>query len=260
MGQWLRSVLFTLFLFVSVPLYAPVVLLTAPFPRRVTYRFVLGWIDAQLFMLEKLCGLRYEIEGLEHLPSEPSIVLMKHSSAWETLAQLRLFPRQTWVLKRELMWAPFFGWALMLLKPIAIDRRGGRSAVEQVIKQGQERLAEGLWVVIFPEGTRVPYGQTGRFGLSGALLAAAAGKPVIPVAHDAGRYWPRRGWLKRPGTIRVRIGPPIETAGRDPREVTAAVRSWIEQAVAELGTEAASGGRRVTEEAGGGRSAREAGT
>jgi len=234
MGQWLKSVLFTVFLFVSVPIYAPVVLLTAPFPRRVAYRSVLLWIDAQLFMLEKLCGLRYEVEGAEHLPSEPSIVLMKHSSAWETLAQLRLFPRQTWVLKRELMWAPFFGWALMLLKPIAIDRRGGRAAVEQVISQGRARLDEGLWVVIFPEGTRVPYGQTGRFGLSGALLAQAAGKPIVPVAHDAGRYWPRRGWLKRAGTIRVRIGPPITTAGRDPREITAEVRAWIERAVEEI--------------------------
>src|SRR5690606_14997256 len=129
-------------------------------------------------------------EGAEHLPSEPSIVLMKHSSAWATLAQLRPLPRQTWVLKRERMWVPFFGWALMTLKPIAIDRRGGRAAVEQVISQGRERLEDGLWVVIFPEGTRVPFGQTGRFGISGALLASAVGKPVIPVAHDAGRYWP----------------------------------------------------------------------
>ncbi|HEX6992570.1 MAG TPA: lysophospholipid acyltransferase family protein [Gammaproteobacteria bacterium] len=247
MGQWLKSVLFTIFLFVSVPIYAPIVLLTAPFPRRVAYRAVLYWVDAQLFMLEKLCGLRYEVEGTEHLPSEPSIVLMKHSSAWETLAQLKLFPRQTWVLKRELMWAPFFGWALMLLKPIAIDRRGGRVAVEQVVTQGRARLDEGLWVVIFPEGTRVPYGQTGRFGLSGALLATAAGKPVIPVAHDAGRYWPRRGWLKRAGTIRVRIGPPISTAGRDPREITAEVRAWIERAVAEIDAAPAARGEQVVQ-------------
>ena len=249
MGQWIRSVLFTTFMFVSVPLYAPIVLLTAPWPHRVTYRWVLHWIDTQLFMLEKLCGLRYEVEGREHLPAEPSIVLMKHSSTWETLAQLRLFPPQTWVLKRELMWAPFFGWALKLLKPIAIDRRGGRAAVEQVIAQGRERLEEGLWVVIFPEGTRVPYGQTGRFGLSGALLASAVGKPVIPVAHNAGRYWPRRGWLKRPGTIRVRIGPPIPTAGRDARDVTAEVRAWIERAVDELDEAPAASGERPEDEA-----------
>jgi 1-acyl-sn-glycerol-3-phosphate acyltransferase len=234
MRQWVGSVLFTSFLFVSVPIYAPFVLLTAPLPRRFAYRAVLHWVDAQLWMLEKLCGLRHEIEGAGHLPPEPSVVLMKHSSAWETIAQLRLLPRQTWVLKRELMWVPFFGWALMLLKPIAIDRRGGRAAVEQVVAKGRERLEDGLWVVIFPEGTRVPFGETGRFGLSGALLASAAGRPVIPVAHDAGRYWPRRGWLKHAGTIRVRIGPPVATAGREPREVTADVRAWIEQTLTDL--------------------------
>ena len=234
MRQWLGSVLFTVFMFLSVPLYAPIVLLTAPLSARVTYRTVLGWCDAQLWMLERLCGLKYAVDGLEHLPSEPSVVLMKHSSSWETIAQLRLFPQQTWVLKRELLWAPFFGWALMLLKPIAIDRRGGRAAVEQVIAQGRDRLDAGLWVVIFPEGTRVPFGQMGRLGLSGALLAQACGKPVIPVAHDAGRYWPRRGWLKRPGTIQVRIGPSIPTEGRDPREVMGEVRSWMEETIAAL--------------------------
>ncbi len=241
MRQWLGSVLFTFFLFASVPIYAPLVLLTAPLPRRWSYRAACYWVDAQLWMLDKLCGLRHEINGIEHLPTEASVVLMKHSSAWETLAQLRLFPRQTWVLKRELIWVPFFGWVLQLLKPVAIDRRGGRVAVEQVISQGRERLAEGLWVVIFPEGTRVPFGQTGRFGLSGALLAKGAGKPVIPVAHDAGRYWPRRGWLKRPGTIRVRIGPPIGTTGRDPRDVMAEVRKWIEETLVELDALAAAG-------------------
>lgn len=234
MRQWIGSLLFTSFMFLSVVLYAPIVVLTVVLPSRTTYRSVLLWVDAQLFMLERLCRLRFEVEGLEHLPSDASVVLMKHSSAWETIAQLKLFPRQTWVLKRELMWAPFFGWALAVLKPIAIDRRGGRAAVEQVVKQGRGRLADGMWVVIFPEGTRVPFGQTGRFGLSGVLLAQAAGKPIVPVAHDAGRYWPRRGWLKRPGTIRVRIGAPISTEGRDARDVTAEARAWIEHAVTEI--------------------------
>src|SRR5690606_22674463 len=134
-----------------------------------------------------------------HLPSRNAIVLMKHSSAWETLAQLQIFPKQTWVIKRELMWAPFLGWVLPLLKPIAIDRRGGRDAVRQVIEQGTQRLEDGFWVVIFPEGTRVPPGQTRRYGLSGALLASETGRTVVPVAHNAGLFWPRRGWVKRPG-------------------------------------------------------------
>ena len=238
MRQWVGSVLFTSYLFLSVLVYAPIVLATAPLPRRVAYRAVVRWVDAVLWVLKRTCRLDYVVEGAEHLPGENTVVLMKHSSAWETIAQLRLFPRQTWVLKRELMWAPFFGWVLLLLKPIAIDRRGGRVAVEQVIARGRDRLAEGLWVVIFPEGTRVPFGQMGRFGLSGALLAVASGKPIVPVAHDAGRYWPRRGWLKRPGTIRVRIGPPIPTAGREAREVTAAARRWIEDAIADMDRDA----------------------
>jgi 1-acyl-sn-glycerol-3-phosphate acyltransferase len=232
--SWLGSVLFTLYLFGSVPVYGAFVLLTAPFPHAVRYRTVEWWVDSVLFLLRRLCGLDFEVEGREHLPRENCVVLMKHSSAWETLAQFKLFPMQTWVLKRELMWAPFLGWVLRLLKPIAIDRGGGRAAVQQVVEQGRRRLDEGFWIVIFPEGTRVPAGQTRRYGISGALLAAESGRPVVPVAHNAGDFWPRRGWLKRAGTIRVRIGPPISTAGRDPREITADAQRWIEQALAEI--------------------------
>jgi 1-acyl-sn-glycerol-3-phosphate acyltransferase len=232
--QWIGSILFTTYLFLSVPVYGVVVLLSAPFPHRVTYRLVLVWIDSVLWLLKRLCRLDYTVTGLEHLPRDNTVLLIKHSSAWETLAQLRIFPVQTWVLKRELLWAPFLGWVLLLLKPIAINRKGGSSAVQQVLTQGRERLREGFWVAIFPEGTRVPVGQTRRYGLSGALLAATTGKPVVPVAHDAGKYWPRRGWLKRPGTIRVVIGPPIPTAGRDPREINEEAQRWIEDRVAEL--------------------------
>jgi 1-acyl-sn-glycerol-3-phosphate acyltransferase len=161
-------------------------------------------------------------------------VLMKHSSTWETIAQWKLFPDQTWVIKRELMWAPFLGWALSVFKPIAIDRRAGRNAVEQVLEQGRARLEEGLWVVIFPEGTRVPSGETRRYGLSGALLATSTGRAVVPVVHNAGKFWPRRGWLKRPGNVRVVIGPPIPSAGRSPRDVNQDAHSWIEATLLEL--------------------------
>lgn len=232
MRQWLGSILFTLYLFVSVPIYGTLVLLTAPFPRRVTYAASLVWVDSVLWLLRVLCRLDYTVEGREHLPERASVVLLKHSSAWETIAQLRIFPQQTWVLKRELMWVPVFGWVLALLKPIAIDRRGGGVAVQQVLEQGRARLAEGLWVMIFPEGTRMPVGQTRRYGMSGALLAAAEGLPVIPVAHNAGYFWPRRGWLKKPGTIRVVIGPPIETQGVEPRVVNERAQQWIESTLA----------------------------
>src|SRR5690606_8763233 len=156
------SVVFTLYLFGSVPIYGVLVLLTAPLPHRVTYRAVERWVDSVLFLLRRLCRLEFAVEGREHLPRETSVVLMKHSSAWETLAQFKLFPVQTWVLKRELMWVPFLGWVLRLLKPIAIDRGGGRAAVQQVVAQGRERLGQGFWIVIFPEGTRVPAGETRR--------------------------------------------------------------------------------------------------
>jgi 1-acyl-sn-glycerol-3-phosphate acyltransferase len=154
--------------------------------------------------------------------------MWKHSSAWETIAQAAIFPPQAWVLKRELIWIPLVGWAIWLLKPIAINRKAGAAAVNQVVEQGTQRLAAGYWILFFPEGTRVGVGETRKYGVSGALLASRAGCKIVPVAHNAGKFWPRRGWLKQPGQIRVAIGPPIEAAGRDPRELNDEVRAWIE--------------------------------
>ena len=233
-GQWIRSIAFTLYLFVSVPIYGTLVLFTGVLPRGATYACSLAWVDSVLWLLRVLCRLDFAVEGREHLPAGNCVVLLKHSSAWETIAQLRIFPRQTWVLKRELMWAPVLGWVLWLLKPIAIDRRGGSAAVQQVLEQGKARLAEGLWVMIFPEGTRMPVGETRRYGLSGVLLAQAAGLPLVPVTHNAGYFWPRRGWLKRPGKIRVVIGPPIPTLGVAPRLVNERAQRWVEDTLAGL--------------------------
>ncbi|HET8698655.1 MAG TPA: lysophospholipid acyltransferase family protein [Gammaproteobacteria bacterium] len=232
--QWLGSIAFTIYLFLSVPVYGAVALLSAVLPHAATYGIARHWVRSVLRLLRWLCGLDYVVEGREHLPAGSAVVLMKHSSAWETLAQLEIFPLQTWVLKRELMLIPIFGWALRLLKPIAIDRRGGSAAVQQVLTQGRARLDEGLWVVIFPEGTRVPAGETRRYGLSGALLASSTSRPVVPVAHNAGEFWPRRGLLKRRGTVRVVIGPPIATDGVDPRVVNERAQAWIEGKVAEI--------------------------
>ena len=234
MRRWLGSIVFTTALFVSVVLYGPIALLVRAFGYRAMYAAVILWCRAMLTLLRRLCGLEYRVRGLERLPEQNAVILIKHSSSWETIAQLVLFPRQTWVLKQELIWAPILGWAIFCLKPIPIDRKGGRAAVEQVVRHGQARLAEGLWVVIFPEGTRVPAGQTRRYGLSGALLAQAAGRPVVPVAHNSGYYWPRRSLLKRPGTIEVVVGEPIATTGRDPREINAEVHAWIESQIAQM--------------------------
>jgi len=228
------SVLFTTILFVSVPLYGPIAILVRLFGYGAFYAAVQLWCRGVLWLLRLLCGLDHRVSGLENLPQQNGVILMKHASSWETIAQLLLFPRQTWVLKRELLWAPILGWAIYFLHPIAIDRKGGRAAVAQVVEQGKRRLDAGLWVVIFPEGTRVPAGQTGRFGLSGTLLAQAAELPVVPVAHNAGYFWPRRGWLKQPGTIDIVVGPPIPTGGREAREINAEVQAWIEAEVARL--------------------------
>jgi len=232
--QWLGSVLFTAFLFVSTLAYAVAVLASGVLPHPQRYAVARHWARTQLSMLKLLCRLDYVVEGAEHLPAGNHISMWKHASAWETICQVLVFPPQSWVLKREIMWIPLVGWATKLLKPIAIDRKARSSAVNQVVKQGQQRLAEGLWILIFPEGTRMPVGQTRRYGVSGALLASRTGRQIVPVAHNAGYFWPRRGLLKRPGTIRVVIGCPVECAGRDPREINAQVQAWIEAEVARI--------------------------
>ncbi|MET0986399.1 MAG: lysophospholipid acyltransferase family protein [Steroidobacteraceae bacterium] len=230
--QLLRSILYTSWLFLGTLLYALVLLCICWLPLRYLQALARSWARSQLRMLKVLCGLDYRVTGQEHIPAGAHVALCKHSSAWETVAQTVILPPQAWVLKRELTWIPFVGWAMRRLKPIAINRSAGASAVHQVVKQGQDRLREGLWVVVFPEGTRVAPGESRKYGVSGALLATKAGCKVLPVAHDAGRYWPRRGWLKKRGTIQVVIGPPIDASGQDPRVVTERAREWIESTLA----------------------------
>jgi len=232
--QTFRSILFTVYLFVSVIPFSLVLILVRPFGSAVSFKIGLSWVRTITWTCKVLCRLDYSIEGTENIPEKNCVVFIKHSSAYETIAQNLLVPRQTWVLKRELIWAPFLGWALACLHPIAINRGAHRAAVEQVIKQGTARLAEGLWVVLFPEGTRMRAGETRRYGISGTLLAQEANTMILPIAHDAGYYWPRRGWHKHPGTIRFVIGPPIDPAGREPREVNKEIQDWIESKVAEL--------------------------
>lgn len=227
--QLIFSLLYTTWLFVGTMLYAVVVLLVGWLPPKKLYRVANSWARTQLWMLKTLCDLTYVVEGVENIPAGAHISMWKHSSAWEAIAQAAIFPPQAWVLKRELMWLPLVGWALRCLQPIAINRKAGASAVNQVVEQGSKRLSEGLWILIFPEGTRVGQGQKRKYGVSGALLASRAGVSIIPVAHTAGHYWPRRGWIKRRGQIRVAIGQPINAAGRDPRELNEEVRAWIEK-------------------------------
>ncbi len=231
---FLRSSLFMLLAVVSVLAHASALVLLFWLPHASAYRIVLSFGKQFLWLLKHVVGLDYVVHGTENIPAENTVVYLKHESVWETIAELMLFPRQCWVLKHELMWVPFIGWALLKLKPIAIDRKARGTALEQVVRQGRERLREGLWIMIFPEGTRVAPGTTRRYGLSGAVLAREAGKKILPVAHNAGDFWPRRSFMKYPGTVQVFIGPPIETYGRSPGAINREAQEWIEGRLALL--------------------------
>lgn len=230
----MRSLAFAAGQAVLTVVFALLGLASAPLPYRARYALITRWTALNLRWLRVTCHLDHRVEGLEHIPKEPAIVFCKHQSAWETLALQLYFSPQVWVLKRELLWIPFFGWGLALLRPIAIDRRAGRGAVDQVLDEGEARLADGCWVVIFPEGTRVAPGERRRYRFGGARLAEHTGRPVVPVAHDSGDYWPRNSFIKRPGTIHMVIGPPIESAGRDAATINALAEDWIESTVARI--------------------------
>jgi len=173
-------------------------------------------------------GLRYQVIGRENIPSTPSVVLSKHQSAWETIGLQAIFPPLVFVLKRSLLLIPFLGWAFAAVKMISIDRSAGKNALKQVVRQGKERLKAGYWVIIFPEGTRIPPGEVRRFKTGGAFLAVSAGVPAVPVAHNAGEFWARNAFVKKAGLITVSIGPVIDTTGKTPEQVTAQAEQWIE--------------------------------
>ncbi|NNJ94885.1 MAG: 1-acyl-sn-glycerol-3-phosphate acyltransferase, partial [Halobacteria archaeon] len=216
---WLRSLAFWVVFPVSIVAYVMVLLLLFPISHARRWAIVQTWVNFILWWLKVTCRLRHEIQGAEHIGEQPAIVFAKHQSTWETVALQKIFPRQVWVAKKELMAVPIFGWGLALMNCIAINRGSGRAAVAQLVTQGTARLQEGIWVVIFPEGTRIPPGKKGRYRIGGAVLAEQSGYPIIPVAHNAGEYWPRRSFIKRPGVIQVRIGPPIRGDGKSAQQI-----------------------------------------
>ncbi len=230
----IRSLLFQFYFYASVAIASSMIVLCWPFGHNVRFAIARAWGRSMLFAGRWICGLKYIVEGRENIPQQPSVILIKHSTVFETYAQLVFFPIQTWVLKRELKWIPIFGWGLALMKPIAINRGAGHSAVMQVIEQGKMRLAEGIWVTVFPEGTRVAPGKTKKYGVSGAALAREAGVKIVPVAHNAGDLWPRRGIIKKPGLIRFVIGPPIDASAHAPKETNLIVQDWIESKMGEI--------------------------
>jgi 1-acyl-sn-glycerol-3-phosphate acyltransferase len=236
MMLFLRSLLVTVLLFLVTLVFGVIVLASALLPLSIEQRYVIprAWARTLFWLLKVICGLDHVVEGRERLPSVPFISMWKHSSAWETIAQMILVPPASWSLKREVLWIPIVGWAVKTFRPIAIDRSAGGSAVRQVVAQGSERLAAGMGVVFYPEGTRVAPGETRKYGISGALLAVESGAPVVPIAHNSGYFWSRRSILKRPGTIRVVIGPPIVPTGLHPREINERAQTWIEDTIAQI--------------------------
>ena len=223
----LRAILFYIGIYAVIGvivLFSPLFLLTPPHWR---YFYMTRWGRFAIWWLRICCGLDYCVIGRENIPDRASIILANHQSAWETIVMQQIFPRQTWVLKRELLKLPFFGWGLAMMEPIAIDRQAGKKALRQVIKQGMERLQRGLWLVIFPEGTRLPPGVKHPYAIGGAMLAEKSGHLVVPVCHNAGEFWPRDSLLKRPGTITLVIGEPIDPAGLRASELNQQVEAWI---------------------------------
>jgi len=233
----LRSVLFALYQLVVTPIYAIFVLLLFWLPPIPRFKFIMGWCWLMLFGARWTCGIRERVVGREHLPpfTKPHVVMCKHSSTWETLALNFVCPPLAFVAKKELLSIPFFGWAFRQASPITIDRRSGNDAMTQIVTQGRERLAQGFWIVMYPEGTRIPAGTRAHYKTGGARLALALGVPIVPVAHNAGYLWPKGFLRKRPGTVTMSIGAPIGTDGKDLQGLMNEVESWIENEVARLG-------------------------
>lgn len=234
-NMFFRSLFFVIFLPLYTIPYSFLCVAAWVLPFRLRYKIIMAWTGIMVWMLKHVCYIDYRIEGLENIPKgRNGIVISKHQSTWETFFLPTLFHECAIILKRELLWVPFFGWGLAIIEPIAINRKKGSNAMEQIITQGRRYLQKGRWILVFPEGTRIAPGHQGKYRIGGARLATTTGYPVVPVAHNAGTYWPRRGFMKKAGTIRVVIGPLIETKDRSPEEVLADAKQWIEKTMERL--------------------------
>ena len=230
LDQFWRSLLFTLITAVFTVFYSALCLIAwAILPVNGRYRIIQFWTLTEIWLLRVLCGIHYHVEGVGNIPKDRAgVVLCKHQSTWETFFLPQFFFPATVILKRELFWVPFFGWGMATIAPIAIDRNNQKSAMQQIIEQGKRHLQQGRWIIVYPEGTRTLPGHVGKYRSGGARLAVEAGSPVLPVAHNAGYFWPKQGFLKRPGTVQVAFGPLIETTGKTAEEVLAEAKNWIE--------------------------------
>ena len=235
----LRSFVFLLYQTLVTPVYAAVMVVLFWIPRVPMYRIAASWCHTNLLGARWICGIRWRAIGCENIPQGPDraphIVMSKHSSTWETLAQTMYFPPLAYVAKKELLSIPFFGWGFALASPITIDRKSGRTAMQQIAAQGSERFRQGFWIAVYPEGTRIRAGTRAKYKTGGARLAIDLGVPIIPIAHNAGWIWPKGVFGKRPGTVTISFGKPISPEGKDPQALTAEIETWIENEVARLG-------------------------
>jgi 1-acyl-sn-glycerol-3-phosphate acyltransferase len=223
-----RSTLYLMFMWLTIPIATSIFLLAYPIPYKYRSKLISSWSRITLHVLSFICGLKFEITGTENIPEKPCIIFCKHQSTWETMALQLLFTPQVWILKRELLWVPFFGWTLASMKSIAIDRSSGKKALRKIVEQGTQRLNEGNWVVIFPEGTRKRPGEKPDYKIGGAMLAKKSGYDVLPIAHNAGEFWPKGQYVKNPGTIKMIIGPIINSSELSTKEINRAAENWIE--------------------------------
>jgi len=239
----LRSLLHLLFMAITVVPWALAVLLAAPFVSRTrVYRMCAAWLATSVWAGGWLLGIRNRVTGWEHLPQgslDPAVLLVKHQSVWETFSLPALMPHPlAFVFKKELLYIPFFGWAMWRMDMIHIDRAQRNQAFAKVVQQGRRLLNAGTWVIMFPEGTRIARGQAGQYKSGGTRLAVQTGVPVIPIAVNSARCWPAKAFIKRPGVVDISIGPPIASAGRDPEELMREVQDWIEAEMRRLDPEA----------------------
>lgn len=233
---FIRSLIFSILMVTFTIIQSFLCILGSPFPLRFRYAMIVKFTRFILWLLKIICGINYKVEGLENIPKDMTgIILSKHQSTWETFFLPGAFRQPAIILKRELLWVPFFGWGLATIDPIAINRSNTHSAMEQIISKGKKCLDSGRWILVFPEGTRIPAGKVGKYRLGGARLAVGTGYPVLPVAHNAGYFWPRRKFIKRPGTVHVVVGPVIETKNRTAEEVMEEAKNWIEATVLKIG-------------------------
>jgi 1-acyl-sn-glycerol-3-phosphate acyltransferase len=226
---FLRSLIFVLLMIGATLIWGPLCFLFAPLPYNQRYYMTARWNKFVVWAAKVVCGIRYQVKGYENLPDAPVILLSKHQSAWETIFYLYFMPRPlVYVFKKELTYIPLFGWALGLMRMIPIDRSKGKDAFAQVVTQGRKRLADGQWIIMFPEGTRIAVGQQGKYKGGGARLAVETNTPVVPLAMNSGEYWPKNSFVKKPGMITVSIGKPISPEGLNPVELMQLVENWIE--------------------------------